>query len=255
MRSNGPADPPATGVATPTPVVSGPARVGGLDVDVVVVPERSGVRLTVERDARITATVPPGLDASWLAAAIKGRRRWIYDKLEQRAQDAAARPVKEFVTGEGFYYLGRSYRIQLVDAVPAPVRLVRGRLQLHRDRLDRAEEDLIDWYRGRGHSWLPRRAEPWAQRMRAPLERIVVRRLGYRWGSCSRGGGLNIHWATMQLPAPLVDYVLVHELAHLHYHDHSGEFWRTVKRAMPDYALRRDQLRLAGAGLWLPKQD
>ena len=57
----------------------------------------------------------------------------------------------------------------------------------------------------------------------------------------------------MQLPASLVDYVLVHVLAHLHYHNHSTEFWRTVERAMPDFARRRDQLRRAGAELWLPE--
>ncbi|MGH4017733.1 MAG: M48 family metallopeptidase [Pseudonocardiaceae bacterium] len=249
MRSNGPVEPRAA----PTPVVSGPVRVGDLDIDVVVVPRRRGVRLTVERDARITATVPAGLDTARLAAAVKARHGWIYDKLEQRAHDVAARPVKEFVTGEGFHYLGRGYRLKLVDDAPAPVRLIHGRLQLRCDRLDRAEDDLIDWYRERGQAWLPRRAEPWADRMRAPLDAITVRKLGYRWGSCSRNGGVNIHWATMQLPAALVDYVLVHELAHLHHHDHSTQFWRTVERAMPDFARRRDQLRRAGATLWLPE--
>jgi len=250
MPSSEPADP---GAAAPIPLAPGPARVGGLDIEVVVVPQRRGVRLTVERDARITATVPAGLDATRLAEAVKARRRWIHNKLEQRTHEAAVRPVKEFVTGEGFHYLGRSYRLTLVDAAPVPVGLIHGRLQLRRDRLDRAEEDLIDWYRGRGQTWLPRRAAPWAQRMRAPLAEITVRKLGYRWGSCSRSGGLNIHWATMQMTVPLVDYVLVHELAHLHYHDHSTAFWRTVERAMPDFAQRRDQLRRAGAGLWLPE--
>jgi predicted metal-dependent hydrolase len=89
--------------------------------------------------------------------------------------------------------------------------------------------------------------------MRAPLEAITVHKLGYGWGSCSRDGGVKHPPATMQLPAALVDYVLVHELAHLHHHDHSAEFWRTVKRAMPDFASRRAQLRRAGATLWLPE--
>ncbi|MGH4011970.1 MAG: M48 metallopeptidase family protein [Pseudonocardiaceae bacterium] len=57
-------------------------------------------------------------------------------------------------------------------------------------------------------------------------------------GSCSRRGGRNIHWATMQLSTSLVDYVLVHELAHLHYHDRSAEFWRMVERTMPDFDQR-----------------
>lgn len=253
MPSNEPAD--RSTDARPAPVASGPVRVGALDVDVVVVPERRGVRLTVERDARVTATVPAGLDMARLVAAVRARHGWIYDKLEARARDLATRPLKEFVTGEGFHYLGRSYRLKLVDEASAPVRLIHGRLQLRRDRLDRAEGDLIDWYRARGQAWLPHRAEPWACRMRAPFEAITVRKLGYRWGSCSRDGGVNIHWAAMQLPATLVDYVLVHELAHLHHHDHSTQFWRTVRRAMPDFAWRRARLRRAGATMWLPESQ
>lgn len=74
---------------------------------------------------------------------VKDRRRWLHEKLETRAHEAAARPVKEFVTGEGFHYLGRSYRLKLVDVAPASVGLVPGRLQLRPGRLDRAEGDLI----------------------------------------------------------------------------------------------------------------
>ncbi|MGV9984744.1 M48 family metallopeptidase [Streptomyces olivaceus] len=235
------------------PVRPGPLHVGRLEIDVVVVPDRDGVRLTVERDARITATVPAGLDTARLVAVVRSRRRWIFDKLDERMEEAALRSDKEFVTGEGFHYLGRSYRLKLVDEAPVPVGLVHGRLLLRRDCLDRAQDELIAWFRGRGNVWLPARAEPWAQRMRAPCQNIAVRRLGYRWGSCNREGGVNIHWAAMQLPASLVDYVLVHELAHLHKRDHSSEFWRVVGRAMPDYQARRDQLDRFGAQLWLPE--
>ncbi|WP_405160869.1 M48 family metallopeptidase [Nocardia sp. NBC_01499] len=235
------------------PVRPGPMQVGNLEIDVVVVPERGSVRLTVERDARITAIVPAGMDSALLVHVVKRRSRWIYDKLEVRVEDAALRPVKQFVTGEGFLYLGRNYRLRIVDEVPVPVGLVRGRILLRRDCLDRAQEELIAWYRHRGGSWLPKRAESWAQRMQAPLENVAVRRLGYRWGSCNQNGGVNIHWATMQLPAHLVDYVLVHELAHLHRQDHSAEFWAAVARAMPDYQQRRARLDRLGAHLWLPE--
>ncbi|CAM5453952.1 hypothetical protein SVIOM74S_00902 [Streptomyces violarus] len=76
---------------------------------------------------------------------------------------------------------------------------------------------------------------------------------GYRWGSWNREGGVNIHWAAMQLPSRLIDYVLVHEFAHLHKRDHSPEFWSLVGRALPDYRERRDQLDQFGALLWLPE--
>ena len=228
-------------------------RIGDLEIEVAVSPRRRTVRLTIERDARVVAAVPPGLPREQLESMLRARTDWIYGKLEAREAAAAARPLKEFVSGEGFCYLGRSYRLKVVDDSPASVALVHGRLLLRRDRVDRAEDDLIAWYRARGQAWLPSRAAPWAERMRAPLSEITVRRLGYRWGSCSSKGAVNIHWATMQLPIALIDYILVHELAHLHESGHAPAFWRVVGRAMPDFVPRRAELERYGAQLWLPE--
>jgi len=74
---------------------------------------------------------------------------------------------------------------------------------------------MIRWYRRCALAWLPRRAGPWAQRMSLQPGGLDVRDLGYRWGSLGKSGHLNIHWAAMQLPASLLDYVIVHELAHI----------------------------------------
>ena len=102
-----------------------------------------------------------------------------------------------------------------------------------------------------GEPWL-QRSGPWAQRMHVEVTALRVLPLGYRWGSCTPDGKVNIHWAAMQLPPDLVDYVLVHELAHLRRRDHGPEFWRIVEFAMPDYPARRDRLRRLGPDLWLP---
>ena len=80
---------------------------------------------------------------------------------------------------------------------------------------------------------------------------LEVRDLGYRWGSLGRNDRLNIHWATMQLPASLVDYVLVHELAHIGQPRHTAAFWAAVERALPGYDERRARLATTGATLWL----
>lgn len=65
----------------------------------------------------------------------------------------------------------------------------------------------------RARRWLPARIRPWATRMGATPGELDIRDLGYRWGSLGKNGRLNLHWAAMQLPATLVDYVIVHELA------------------------------------------
>lgn len=78
-----------------------------------------------------------------------------------------------------------------------------------------------------------------------------MRDLGYRWGSLSGSRRLNIHWATMRLPPSLIDYVLVHELAHLAHPHHTAAFWARVERALPDDERRKSDLATTGASLWL----
>ena len=227
-------------------------RVDEFDVRVRVSDRRRTLRLTVERDASITAAVPPGVEPDELARLVKAKRRWLYGKLADHQTLMPRRPPREYVSGEGFPYLGRSYRLLLVDDAPAHVRLRRGRLELRRDAVSDAAPHLVAWYRRLGRPWLRRRVQSWATRMTVRVSELRVLPLGYRWGSCSPDGRVNIHWAAMQLQPDLIDYVLVHELAHLHRLDHGPGFWRLVERAMPDYQSRRERLRILGPDLWLP---
>jgi predicted metal-dependent hydrolase len=109
----------------------GVLHVGDLDVSVSVSPRRKSVRLTVERDASITAVVPPRVSREELAKVVETKRSWLYGKLAERRELGESRPAREYVSGEGFPYLGRSYRLRIVDR-SSEVRLVRGRLELGR---------------------------------------------------------------------------------------------------------------------------
>jgi predicted metal-dependent hydrolase len=178
----------------------------------------------------------------------------VFRKLAEKHLLLPASPDKDFITGEGFDYLGRHYRLLLTDDPQGMgVKLDRGRLRMPRPTAEAGEgkDAMIRWYRQRALAWLPRRIGPWAQRMGLHPGDLDVRDLGYRWGSLGRSDRLNIHWATMQLPASLVDYVIVHELAHIGQPRHTATFWATVHRTLPDNDQRRARLAATGATLWL----
>jgi predicted metal-dependent hydrolase len=69
-----------------------------------------------------------------------------------------------------------------------------------------------------------------------------VRDLGYRWGSCGKNDRLYFHWKSILLPPRIAEYIVVHEIAHLHERLHTHAFWQRVKRAMPDYERRKSWL-------------
>jgi predicted metal-dependent hydrolase len=225
--------------------------IGDLQFEVRESPRRATVGITVERDGSLLLHAPPDCTSDVLAAWANSRRMWVYRKLAEKDLLLSARPAKEFVNGEGFAYLGRNYRLAITDA--DTVRMERGRLVMPQREVTagQAEAALVRWYRTRGKQWLPARLARWIGRMGLEQGGLDVRDLGYRWGSLSANGRLNIHWATLQLRPSLIDYVLVHELAHVLHPQHTPAFWATVERAMPDYERRKDDLTTEGARLWL----
>ena len=209
--------------------------------------QRKTVELSVERDGSLVIRAPEGTPDSVLEGFVREKSFWLYTKLAEK--EALQHPVtaKEFVTGEGFPYLGRSYRLLLVDEQAVPLKLEAGRFKMLRADAGAGREHFIRWYMENARPWIRRRVEQLAPRVGAEPTGIEVRELGFRWGSCGKAGGLNFNWAVMLMPPRIVEYVVVHELVHLHEPNHTPEFWKRVERAMPDYEARKLWLAEHGA--------
>ena len=101
-------------------------------------------------------------------------------------------------------------------------------------------------YRKKARKQLEDRAAYYAGLMGVTYNRITVRAAKTRWGSCSARGNLNFHWKLILMPPEVLDYVVVHELAHRREMNHSSRFWTEVERIMPDYKRRRKWLKENG---------
>lgn len=225
-------------------------EVAGLEVAVKERPARSTMEITVDRDGSLFVAVPAGTPDDPVRDFVDRKQDWIHRKLIEKADFLPVLPPKELMNGEGFRYLGRNYRLLLVDDQDVPVKLTSGRLCLRRDLADGAAA-IKAWYRSVGGAWLRKRAIPWADRCGVPDVKLVVRDLGYRWGSFGAAGQLNINWATLQLPPSLIDYVLVHELAHSQESNHGDQFWSLISRVLPDVQALRGSLADEGRHIWL----
>lgn len=205
------------------------------------------MELSVERNGDLVIRAPERATRARLEAFIHEKRTWVYQKMAEKEALRRAVPIREYVSGESFPYLGRSYRLLLVNRQDAPLRLDTGRFRLLRSEVGQGRSHFIRWYTEHGRTWLRRRVEALAPRIGVEPGAVHVRDLGYRWGSCGRGRTVNFNWATVLLPQRLVEYVVVHELVHLRERNHTPEFWRRVERVLPDYARRKAWLAEWGA--------
>ena len=230
--------------------------VGDLVLEVAPPSDRKTIEIVVERDASLVLKAPPTATIERAQQFVTAKRPWVYRKLAEK--DALTGPpvVKQFVEGEGFAYLGRSYRLTLTTdaAGKEGVRLERGRFHLPAAEAHEGATKMRRWYTEAGAQWLQRRIGPWAARLGEESVAVEVRDLGYRWGSARPAAGpqrINVHWATLQLPPSLIDYILVHELAHLQETNHTPDFWQTVARLLPSYEHHKTTLATIGKTIWL----
>lgn len=105
------------------------------------------------------------------------------------------------------------------------------------------------FYREKAREVFRDRTSFYAGRMGVSYGRIAIREQKTRWGSCSAKGSLNFNWKLILAPAGVLDYVVVHELAHRKEMNHSARFWAEVEKIMPDYRKYRDWLRENGHAL------
>ena len=215
-----------------------------LEIDDLVIPvqesaRRNTVQLTVERDCSLLLTTPPNVSTETLESFVRRKQPWVYRKLAEKELMQTAVRKKTFVQCEGFLYLGRHYRLNLVTEQAEPLKWRNGWFHLRRDARPNARQHFIQWYSERGKPWLWQRVKDFASRLAVEPAGIRVQELGYRWGSCGKGALLYFHWKTMLLPARIAEYVVVHELVHLHEPNHSEAFWLRLERAMPDYETRK----------------
>ena len=159
------------------------------------------------------------------------------------------RPRKEYVSGEGFFYLGRSYRLRIVagQAGSPPLQLHRGWFELQQDLVSEARGHFIRWYTSRLRPVLQRTVARFTGRVDEGPVNLHVQDMGYRWDSTDRRGHLYFHWRVAMLPFPMIEYVAAHELTHLTEREHAERFWQRLERLVPDYQERRRWLELEGA--------
>ena len=212
---------------------------------------RKTASIYIERDGKVSVLVPEKLTTRQIEDVLESKRKWIYRNLAEWQDLNAYKVHRDYVNGEGFLYLGRSYRLKLVSELDEPLMLKDGYFCLRalKGSIPDADVAFKTFYREKGAARIPPRVAYFQAKMDVEPRSIKVLDLKHRWASCTSRGNLNFHWKCMMAPLTLIDYIVVHELAHLIYPNHTAAFWNEVDKVMPDLQDRKDWLRDNGAGM------
>ena len=225
-------------------------RYGGevIPYELLPSPKRKTLGIEVHPDSRVIVRVPPGCTQEEIASRMRKRAIWINRQREYFNNFVPRTPPRRYLGGETHLYMGRRYRLKIVRAEAASATLQRGVLVVSSpERLapEQVKALLAGWYRRQAvRVYGEVLDECFAMFVRKGHERpaIVVRAMERRWGSLSSRRLMTLNRNLIKAPRSCIEYVVTHELCHLEHKDHGAAFFNRLSRAMPDWAVRKEQL-------------
>jgi hypothetical protein len=218
-----------------------------LTYQIVRSPKRKKLTITVERDRSIVVHAPQKTPEEMVRRVVDDKRQWLLAKLRhpQKYQERRHPPGKEVVNGESAPYLGRDYRIEIAETPSGEVEFS-SFFVVPTSQQGKRREVLRDWYIARAKEEILNRVGKHARDLGVNFEaaRIVDNR--YRWGSCTVKNNVTFNWRLIKAPMFVIDYVIVHELAHLIEANHTSRFWNIVRANAPTMEKAKSWLKQHG---------
>lgn len=214
----------------------------------VIFSQRKKLTITVERDRSVVVSAPEGTSPEKIQAIIESKKLWIYEKTrhKQKYDSLPHAPGKELVTGESLPYLGRNYRIELVhsdNGIQFSQKFLVPSSLLGNKRV------FQEWYQEKGKELILPRVLKHAKNLGVTYKEAKIGDSKLRWGSCTPNDNVIFNWRLIKAPMFVIDYVIVHELAHLLEPNHTPRFWNIVKAQIVDMEKAKQWLKVHGSEL------
>jgi predicted metal-dependent hydrolase len=202
--------------------------------------DRRSIALEIQTNGTLVVRAPRHVSHSFIQELLKEKQQWITEK-QETIRNRLSKSV-QYKQGEELYYLGKKYKLNIVDNLSVPVDFDNGFKVLACDK-EKIKERIKCWYKKQAEKIIPQCVEQIANSHNLSFSNITITSAERRWGSCTGRKTLNFSWRIIMLPPDIIEYIVLHELAHLKELNHSKNFWLEVKQMMPDYKKKKKWLR------------
>jgi predicted metal-dependent hydrolase len=206
-----------------------------INIDKIVRTDRKTLALVMSGDGRLSVRAPHKATLQEITLFVQNHKKWILKKrIEIKDKNKNYKPRK-FEDGEICLFLGKPFNIKTDNKQEFALRKVGDDFFLNEKALPYAEKVFGIWYKQRAIEIIPVRAHKISKEMGLKYNRLGITSAKGRWGSCNSRKNINFSWRLMMAAPKVIDYVIIHELAHLKEMNHSAAFWKIVQQFMPDY--------------------
>lgn len=214
---------------------------------------RKTSQLKIVNPQTLEIKVPYFTSEKYVRQLLTDKSGWITKKIEALTKIDNNPINKSFANGEQVLYLGDLYTLSLLpDNIEHPCIVLDSCRVLIRFPQQMNENSVAlkytfkDWLISSASNILEEKTKYWADAIGVKPKIIRIKEQKTRWGSCSSLGAVNYNWRIIMSPPEVIDYLVIHELCHLRFLNHSSQFWNLVKQFSPNYKQHRAWLRANG---------
>ncbi len=211
--------------------------------------ERKTLGINVYPNTEIKVVAPIEATLHSIRQKVEKRAPWIQKQVRRFTDIQKPHRIPEYVSGETHYYLGRQYRLRIQGGL-ATVKLEGKFFKMSLpNKPDKAIAELLmyNWYKEHAHYKLRERFKKYSyvlQREKVKFDSLFIRDMKNRWGSCTEKGNIILNTHLIKTPVDCIDYVIIHEICHLKYMNHSAKFYKMLTKYAPDWEKRKKRLEL-----------
>lgn len=210
--------------------------------DQIIRSDRKTLSVTIDRLSRVIVRAPRTCDEKRIFAFLQEKEVWITRKKSQTAGAGMALPP-ENLDGYTFMLLGKNYRICLYEQETIRIDQVKNTLYVPKKN---ARTRLVKWLKENALRIFTELTQEKAREMSLKCQSVSITGAKSFWGLCTGKNAIRYTFRLLYAPKEVVEYVIVHELAHIRHKDHSKAFWATVQSRIPDWKKRRQWLKTHG---------
>jgi len=209
----------------------------------IIFKKRKSISILLDKDGNIIVNAPKNISKKYIDNFVQSNKKWIENNkkvIQQRSKNKTT-----------LLYLGEETKLLISNEDFENIKFNGINFYISRKNKDNSKELLHKFYIDQANKIIKKRIIFYTKKYNFRINKIKISNANTRWGSCGARNNININWKLIMADKKIIDYVIIHELAHTIEHNHSKNFWVIIENIMPDYKERKDWLRKNGNLLYI----
>lgn len=207
--------------------------------------DRKTLGITVNPDRTVEVNAPIDSNLEKIEEKVHKRAAWILKQQDYFLSFEPRNIVRRYVSGESHFYLGRQYKLLIVDSPEEKVKHTGRNIEVRTNDIGNVQKILELWYLEKSKKWFSNIAEPLIEHFKkynVSPSKLEIRKMHNRWGSCSTNGNILLNPELIKAPKACIEYVIIHELCHLVHRDHTKAFFDLQQKEFPEWRKWKNKL-------------